>query len=112
LRQELQLLLRIAQELPHEELPGLLGEIEQVRYTAIARLSVPTHTPSESDQLLSVEDAAKRLSISEDYLYRHGKEFPFTRRVGRRLLFSSAGIDRYLERQDGLTTKRHRATLR
>jgi predicted DNA-binding transcriptional regulator AlpA len=113
LRQELQLILKIARGLSPDELPELLGEIEEVRYTAIARLSMQTpFTSSEPDQLLEVEEAAKRLSMSEDYLYRHSKDFPFTRRIGRRLLFSSLGIDRYIKQQDGLTTRRHRATLR
>jgi len=113
LRPELQLILKIARELPCDELPNLLGEIEQVRYTAIARLSVPSHEPSsEPDQLLDVEEAAKRLSMSKDYLYRHKDKFPFTRREGRKLLFSSSGIDRYIKQPNSLTAGRHRATLR
>jgi excisionase family DNA binding protein len=113
LRQELQLILKIAQELPCDELPSLLGEIEQVRYTAIARLSVPSHEPSsDPDQLLDVEEAAKRMSMSKDYLYRHKDKYPFTRREGRKVLFSSSGIDRYIKQGGDLTTKRHGATLR
>lgn len=113
MRPELQLILKAAREVPPDELPGLLGEIEEVRYTAIARLSAaPLSASSTPDELLSVEAAAKRLNVSEDYLYTHKNEFPFTRRIGRKLLFSSSGIDRYIKQQGGLTAGRHRATLR
>jgi len=113
LRQELQFLLRIARELPSGELPSLLGEIEEVRYTAIARLS--THSPStssEPDQLLVIKEAARRLNVSENYLYRHKNKYPFTRREGRKVLFSSSGIDQYIKQPNGLTAKKHRATLK
>jgi excisionase family DNA binding protein len=74
-----------------------LGELEQVRYTAIARLSGPASpSPREYDRLVSVEEAADRLSISTDYLYRHADEYPFTRRIGSRLLFSSTSIDQFI----------------
>ena len=113
MRPELQLILKIARELPTDELPSLLGQIEEVRYTALSRLTAPQHTTfSEPEQLLDITEAASRLKVSEDYLYRHSKDFPFTRREGRKLLFSSSGIDRYIKQQDGLTTRRHRATLR
>ena len=92
MRQELQFVLRLAQELPARELASLLGEIEEVRCTAFARLTAPIHSSSaEPDQLLSIGEAASRLNVSQDYLYRHNKELPFTRRIGRRLLFSKFG---------------------
>ena len=105
-------MLRVARELPPDELPRLLGEIEEIRCTALARLSTPAFSPSsEPDQLLSIGEAARRLNVSQDYLYRHGKELPFTRRMGRRVLFSSSGIDQHIRQQDGLTARRHRLTL-
>ena len=113
MRQELQLILKVARELPPDDLPHFLAEVEEIRYTALFRLSAPSHTPSaEPDQLLTVEEASHRLGMSQDYVYRHSKEFPFTRRIGRKLLFSSSGIDRYIKQQGSLTAKPHRATLR
>jgi excisionase family DNA binding protein len=112
MRNELQLVLRLAQELAPEELPCLLGELEQVRCTALGRLVAPTHAqPVESDRLLSIEEASSRLNVSQDYLYRHSSDFPFTRRIGRKLLFSSSEINRYIRRHDGLTAQRHRLIL-
>jgi predicted DNA-binding transcriptional regulator AlpA len=85
-----------------EDLPALLGELEQVRYTAIARLSGPASpSPREHDCLVPVEEAADRLGISTDYLYRHADDYPFTRRIGSRLLFSSAGIDQFIQSDTG-----------
>ena len=97
MRQELQVVLRAVRETSAEDLPALLGELEQVRYTAIARLSEPTLPASrEPARLLPVEEAAHRLSISTDYLYRHAQHYPCTRRIGGRLLFSSIGIDQFI----------------
>lgn len=94
MRPELQTALNAARQIPREELPRLLGELEEIRFTAIARLApVPSFAPP--DELLDVDQAAHRLGVSTDYLYRHHGKFPFTRRLGRNLRFSSRGIDSY-----------------
>ena len=95
----LQLVLNAARELPAEELPGLIGQLEAAKATAWARLTAPTPTHPERDELLSVPEAARRLGVSEDYLYRHSGEYPFTRRQGRKLLFSALGIDKYIRQE-------------
>ena len=49
------------------------------------------------DRLLEAGDAAKLLSVSEDWLYRHAKKLPFARKLGPKMLrFSSIGIQKYL----------------
>jgi hypothetical protein len=100
-------MLTVARESPWEELPRLLGELEEIRCTAMVRLT--TLAPiraAESDQLLGTEEAARRLGVSKDYLYHHHEGFAFTRRVGRKLLFSSLGIESYIRQHDSLTAKR------
>jgi excisionase family DNA binding protein len=99
MRPDLQPVLAAARALPPEELPELLGELEQVRCTAMARLSAPAPVRVTPDELVDVEEAARRLGVSTEYLYRHHKKFPFTRREGRKLLFSSAGIAEYLKKR-------------
>jgi excisionase family DNA binding protein len=94
MRDELQDALNAARQIPREELPRLLGELEEIRFTAIARLT-PAPSAPQPDQLLDVEEAANRLGISKDYLYRHHARFSFTRRMGRSLRFSSRGIEEY-----------------
>ena len=105
MRNELQTILAAAMELPAGELPRLLGELEEVRCTAMARLTAPSQ-PSGADELLSVEEASRRLGVSKDFLYRHGNDFPFVRRMGRKLLFSSLGIEKHIKQQYSLTARR------
>ena len=106
MRDELQFVLKVAQDLPPEGLPKLLGEIEEIRCTAMARLTSPEAAKTVDDRLLAVKEASHRLGVSKDYLYRHGHNFPFTRRIGRKLLFSSAGIDKHIRQQDGVAARR------
>ena len=99
MRDELQFVLRAVRESPAEALPRLLGDLEEIRCTAMARLASPAPVQSQ-DELLDVAEAARRLGVSRDYLYRHSREFPFTRRVGRKLLFSVLEIEKYIRRQN------------
>jgi predicted DNA-binding transcriptional regulator AlpA len=49
------------------------------------------------DRLLDAEEAAKLLSVSEDWLYRNAKKLPFSRKLGPKMLrFSSDGIQKFL----------------
>ena len=92
----LQHALDAARNLSQEEIPFFLGRLEVVRAVAWARLTspvIPEHVP---DELLDVEEAARRLHSSPAFLYRHHDRFPFTRRVGRNLRFSARGIERYI----------------
>jgi len=96
MRDELQIVLAAARVLPPEELPALLGELEQVRCTAMARLSAPACAQTGPDELIDVQEASRRLGISHDFLYRHHSRFAFTRHLGRKLLFSAHGIETYI----------------
>ncbi len=113
-RSELQLMLLAAKELPVGELPGLLGELEEIRVTALARLTAPERVPQQTDELLDIGEAARRLGVSKDFLYRNQRDFPFSRRLGRRLLFSALGIESYIMQQkhvDSKTAERYRRTV-
>lgn len=99
-------MLMTARTIPPDELPRLLGELEEIRTTALARLASPKHESQMPDSLLDVDEAATRLAVSPHYLYRNHRRFPFTRRVGRSLRFSSNGIDQYIHRANSLTPRR------
>jgi len=99
MRPELETALIAARTLPSEELPRLLGDLEEVRATALARLVAPPPAHTGPDELIDVQETSRRLGVSTDYLYRHHHKFPFTRRVGRKLLFSSLGVGQYLRRR-------------
>ena len=95
MQSKLQFVLLAVNELPVGELPRLLGQIEKIRVTAMARLTGSAPAP-QPDELLDVDEAARRLRLSKDYLYRHHARLPFTRRIGKRLLFSSIEIEKYI----------------
>ena len=95
MRQELETALTAARELPAPELPRLLGELEEIRATALARLSSPAGL-QVLDELLDVEQAAARLGVSTAYLYKNHSRLPFVRRMGTALRFSAAGLSDYI----------------
>ena len=55
----------------------------------------------EADQLLDTGEAARRLAVSRDWLYRNASKLPFTVRLGRGLRFSAAGLARYIRNRAG-----------
>jgi hypothetical protein len=98
MRKELEPLLKLAGTLPAEELAVFLGQLETVRVIALSRIASPTVVPIPHDELLEVPECAHRLGVSPDYLYRNHARFAFTRRMGRKLLFSATGLDLYLKK--------------
>ncbi len=99
-------LVQAVTEVSADEVPALLGHLEQLKATLWTRLlGVPSldgkGQGADGDTLLKVTEASKRLNLKEDYLYRHHKRFPFTVRIGRRLRFSSNGIEKYIRQRQG-----------
>jgi hypothetical protein len=101
MRAELQSVLKSIAEMDRDQLPELLGELEVIRATCQIKLSTLVSVTSH-DELLAVDAAAERLGVSTDYLYRHQDTLPFTRRMGRKLLFSSLGMDAYFRKKGTL----------
>ena len=86
--------------LPLEAIPALLGELEQLKATLWARLTVPGSNGNgrqEADRRLSAKEAAARMGMSLDYVYKNYSEFPFAAKEGRRVLFSERGLEHYLQ---------------
>ena len=53
---------------------------------------------AKEEKLLDPAEAAKLLSVSEEWLYHHAKTLPFTRKLGPRLLrFSYQGMLKWME---------------
>jgi predicted DNA-binding transcriptional regulator AlpA len=96
MKQELEFILTAARTLSPAELPRLLGDLREVEAVALSRLTAPSPPASFPDTLLNITEAAERLGMSAGYLYRHHSEFPFSRRMGKSLRFSNAGISSYL----------------
>lgn len=97
MRRELQVTLEQVRTMLPEDVPELCAELELLRVTALARLSAPP--AAAHDELLDVTETARRLGVSEDYVYRHHRRFSFTRRQGKKLLFSAIGLDRHMARR-------------
>lgn len=94
-------------QVPPEETPTLLGEVERLRARLWGRMMEGAGNPRGSapegaDRLLTVEDASERLGLSKDWLYRHADKLPFSVRIGpRQLRFSAQGIEKYIRQRAG-----------
>jgi len=94
----------LVEETPAPDLPQLIGDLEAARAAAWARLTAPA-ADKQSDvsgqevRNLDITEAATRLGISKDWLYRHASELPFALRIGRRLVFDSAALERWNRRR-------------
>jgi hypothetical protein len=65
---------------------------------ALAAPSLPDSRAPIEDRILDVPEVAHRMKVSQDYVYRHAAEWPFTIRRGRKLGFSQVGLLEYLRR--------------
>ena len=98
-------------EVPPQEAPRLLGDLERLKAALWTRMmSTPaardglsgTTGAAGDDQLLTVNEAAQKLGVSRDWLYRHSQKLAFTVRVGKRhLRFSLRGIEKYISQRRG-----------
>ena len=79
-----------------DALPQFIGRLAQANAVAFSRLQSPSPAARQADELLDVDEAARRLGMGRDYLYRNHRKFSFTRREGRRLLFSANGIAEHI----------------
>jgi predicted DNA-binding transcriptional regulator AlpA len=73
--------------------------LDQIREVVREELKANANgTAAKGDRLLDPEEAAKLLSVSQDWLYHNQKRLPSTRKLGPRLLrFSYHGIIKWME---------------
>ena len=90
--------LATVETVPREAIPQLRGELAQLDTLLLSRLLTAKESEPVDDQLLDVPEAARRLGISESYLQHNHKRLPFTRRVGRKLLFSAKGLEKHISK--------------
>src|SRR5437867_10170188 len=82
-----------------QDVPALVGRLVEAEERARLRLrsalasTAPEPTTDVLDRNLSAKEAARRLGVSLPYLYKHGAEYPFTVRIGKRVLFSARGLE-------------------
>ena len=90
--------------LPLEAIPAMRGELAKLDTVLLSRLlgAGSNGNPSTpAGRNLGVKEAAQRIGVSQDWLYRKAGELPFTVRIGRRVLFSEAGIEKYIRQRMG-----------
>ncbi len=82
-----------------ETTPSLFSEAVRAELRDIVKEAVQAASQNghQGDRLLDVEETAKLLCVEEDWLYRHSRRLPFTRKLGPKMLrFSYQGIQKYL----------------
>jgi predicted DNA-binding transcriptional regulator AlpA len=88
------------------EAPGILIELAGIQSAIAARvasgapLGAPD-APTEPDRLLAVEEAARLLSVSPDFLYSSPAVKPLRVRIGGCVRFSHRRIQAYISRHAG-----------
>ncbi len=56
------------------------------------------HNPLKNDKLLKIAEAARRLKVTQDWLYRHWEAYPFAVKLSpKQLRFSEKGLDEYIQ---------------
>ena len=90
---------------PSEVIPALRGKLAELDTLLLGRLLQPgngqVEQSADGDTLLTVKEAAAKLGTSADWVYRHSRTLPFLVRIGRKVLFSEAGIERYIPARMG-----------
>jgi hypothetical protein len=87
---------RALQDGPTDDLPALIGELERLKTKALIRAARPPERADNGpDENLSVQEAARRLGVSVDWLYKNARRLPFTVKICRRVLFSAHGLERW-----------------
>jgi excisionase family DNA binding protein len=98
---------RLVAETPSSDVPALVTFLSSQVTVASSRLlqqGAPAPnggSPTRADENLSVVEAARRLGMSKDYLYRKAGSLPFAVRIGRRILFSAKGLERWNRERQG-----------
>lgn len=74
-------------------------DLEAIVEAAVERaLANGAGHPAEKERLLTPDEAAEILHVDKDWLYRHAKQLPFTRRLSRKKIrFNEAGLRRWLQ---------------
>jgi len=91
--------------MPAEQIPATLAQLAAAQTALAARLmSAPAPTAptvQEQDRMLTVAELSERLRCAPKTVYRRAGrgEFPFARRLGRKVLFSEQGLTKWLARQ-------------
>ena len=90
-------------KIPREQIAPLILQLASIQSALAGKLLDFSEgsSPAKADKLLEVKEAAAKLSVTEDWLYRKGNKLPFVVRMGRNIRFSEQGIERYIRQKIG-----------
>ncbi len=93
-------------DVPLEAIPALCGKLKELDVALELRVALAGNhgqagTSRDGDRLLDVKEAAAKLGLSKDYLYRNGSKLPFVVLIGRQVRYSQAGIDKFIKQRMG-----------
>jgi excisionase family DNA binding protein len=82
------------------EPPELLALAGELQGRAWGRLAPAPSKAEATDASITVAEAALRLGVSKDYIYKN-KSLPFVSTIGRRVVCSGRGVEKYLASRRG-----------
>jgi predicted DNA-binding transcriptional regulator AlpA len=87
--------------LPRDVIAELRGQIAKLDTLLFSRLLAggDDRPGADGDRLLDVAEAAAKLGLSRDALYRN--EYPFVVKIGNRRRFSERGIEKFIRNRTG-----------
>ena len=91
---------------PQSQIPEVVGEIECVKATLLARQSEPEPNQSEKDPLLTADQVAEWLQVDRKWVYRHKTELGGISLSQKKLRFPQSQVERYLRRRKAASTRR------
>jgi excisionase family DNA binding protein len=92
----------VAGRMSPDELADGIAELERAKALLSIRLNTLTASrPHETDRLLTAKEAAERLGVSLETVYRKAKDVPFRVKIGGNLRFSSHGLEAFIRSRCG-----------
>ena len=88
----------LAAQVEEHGLPLGVAVLGQERFALDPQWVHRPELPGQEARNLDVAEAAKRLGMSRDWLYRNASKLPFAVRIGRRVVFDSLALERWNQR--------------
>jgi len=86
-----------------DQCPVLMGQLEQLKASLWLKMTIGPGkgVQAQPDRLLTAKEVANRLNVTEGFVYRNGRSYPFMVRQGRYVRFSNNGLEQYIRKHQG-----------
>jgi|HubBroStandDraft_6_1064221.scaffolds.fasta_scaffold217046_2 hypothetical protein len=89
-----------AASIPDDQIPTAIAALAALQTALVARLMTTTSSQEDGEALLNIEQAARKLCVTEDWLYRRAKKLGLAVKLGDGTLrFSTHAINAYIRQQ-------------